>query len=336
MSDVSLTSGMKSALLSMQSTQKLYDKTQERLTSGLKVAKPSDDPAAYYAAATLNDRASALEGRLDNMDQAVEAISAADNGISSMTSVLSSMTAIVESALSSSSDDTDTRAALGKKFNDLLRQLSTMANDSAYGGVNLLDGQDITVQMGENYNDSTFVVKGFFVAGVERDPDKATGEIDGLVTSNIPTDWGTSGAATATNFAFALNMVENPTAVVGIQSYGMTTATNTSGDGWEVDWTSQGSYQAGLSTVLSQIEQVKDVLETRSKLLSFDQSTITLRQNYTSEFVNTLQEGADSLTLADLNEESANLLSLETSQSLAVQAMSLSNQQLQGVLRLLQ
>ena len=503
MSSISLTSGMKSALLSLQSTQKLYDGTQERLTTGKKVSSPADDPAAYYAASTLTDRASALEGRLDNMDQAVEAISSADNGIEAMTSVLSSMTAIVESALASDESDSSTRAALGKKFNDLLRQLSTLADDSAYAGVNLLDGQDVTVQMGEDYNDSIFTVEGFYVAGLDQDPDETTGEVGNVDASTENNDaliaWGT-GAQQVTNYAFALNMVENPTAVVGIKSYGtgsedaatldalqtaMTTATtavasitssttesqaatvltsirtavesmtgatasttttpstvsvttesgytyiytesdgsattdvasltierngvtvatptstlaevttalgadteelalykaftnyaalensvktaaddsdaattitnaaavataatavNTANtaltsfetDAWEIDWRNSDTYVDNLQTVLDEIEQVSAVLETRSKLLSFDQSTITLRQEYTEEFINTLEEGADSLTLADLNEESANLLSLETSQSLAVQAMSLANEQMQNVLRLLQ
>ncbi|MFA5257591.1 MAG: hypothetical protein WC360_05515, partial [Opitutales bacterium] len=130
---------MKSSLLSLQNTQKLYDKTQERMTTGKRVNSPSDDPAAFYAAVTLSDRASALEGRMDNIGQAVQAIKAADNGIQAITSVLKSMTAIVENALSTDETDSDTRAALGKKFNDLIVQLNSFAGDSAYGGVNLLD-----------------------------------------------------------------------------------------------------------------------------------------------------------------------------------------------------
>ena len=135
------------------------------------------------------------------------------------------------------------------------------------------------------------------------------------------------GAATGT-VAFAAALTAAESAHSAITTY--------AGEGWEIDWTDTASYTNTLSTVLNQIEEVKSVLETRSKLLSFDSSTISLREDYTSEFINTLQEGADSMTLADLNEESANLLSLETSQSLAVQAMSLANTQMQNVLRLLQ
>ena len=50
--------------------------------------------------------------------------------------------------------------------------------------------------------------------------------------------------------------------------------------------------------------------------------------------INTLQQGADDLTLADANEEGANLLSLNTRQQLAQTALSLSSQASQAVLRL--
>ena len=51
---------------------------------------------------------------------------------------------------------------------------------------------------------------------------------------------------------------------------------------------------------------------------------------------NTLQTGADSLVLADTNEEGANMLALQTRQQLSTTALSLANQAQQGVLRLLQ
>ena len=49
-----------------------------------------------------------------------------------------------------------------------------------------------------------------------------------------------------------------------------------------------------------------------------------------------LQSGADSLTLADANEEGANLLALLTRQQLSTTALSLASQASQSVLRLFQ
>ena len=50
---------------------------------------------------------------------------------------------------------------------------------------------------------------------------------------------------------------------------------------------------------------------------------------------NVLTTGADSLVNADLNQEAASLLALQTRQQLSQQALALANQADQGVLRLL-
>ena len=58
------------------------------------------------------------------------------------------------------------------------------------------------------------------------------------------------------------------------------------------------------------------------------------RSDFTKAIINTLQTGASNLTLADSNEEAANLLALQTRQQLSTTALSLANQSSQAVLRL--
>ena len=57
---------------------------------------------------------------------------------------------------------------------------------------------------------------------------------------------------------------------------------------------------------------------------------------FTKAMVNTLQTGASNLVLADPNQEGANLLALQTRQSLSTTALSMANQAQQAVLRLFQ
>jgi len=71
-----------------------------------------------------------------------------------------------------------------------------------------------------------------------------------------------------------------------------------------------------------------------SSKLSSNLSIITTRQDFSTNMVNTLTEGSDALTLADTNEEGANMLMLQTRQSLATTALSLSAQAAQSVLKL--
>ena len=58
------------------------------------------------------------------------------------------------------------------------------------------------------------------------------------------------------------------------------------------------------------------------------------RQDFTKQLIDTLTGGADALVNADLNEEGANLLALQTKQSLSQTALSLAAQADQSVLKL--
>lgn len=58
------------------------------------------------------------------------------------------------------------------------------------------------------------------------------------------------------------------------------------------------------------------------------------RLDFTSQYIVTLQGGASKLTVADVNEESTNLVTLQTRQSLSIQSLSIATQSEQAVLRL--
>ena len=63
-------------------------------------------------------------------------------------------------------------------------------------------------------------------------------------------------------------------------------------------------------------------------------AVIQARQDFTNSLIGTLKDGASSLTIADKNEEGANLLALQTQQQLGIQSLALASQANQSVLRL--
>ena len=75
-------------------------------------------------------------------------------------------------------------------------------------------------------------------------------------------------------------------------------------------------------------------LQSQSASLSSSLSTVQIRSDFTKATINTLQTGSDALTVADSNEEGANLLALQTRQSLSTTALSLSAQADKNVLKL--
>ena len=62
--------------------------------------------------------------------------------------------------------------------------------------------------------------------------------------------------------------------------------------------------------------------------------TIQIRSDFTNAMINTLQTGSGDLVNANNNQEGANLLALQTQQSLSTTALSLSVQSDRNVLKL--
>ena len=89
-----------------------------------------------------------------------------------------------------------------------------------------------------------------------------------------------------------------------------------------------------IATAATELSAALTSLRSESQTLSSSLSTVQIRQDFTKSMINTLNTGADNLTLADSNEEGANLLALQTRQQLSTTALSLAAQADQNVLRL--
>jgi len=318
MADVSLSASIRSNLTSLQRTSKLLETTTEHLATGKKVSSAVDNPTNYFAAENYNDRATALSNRLDGMSEAIQQVNAADNGITNIKGFLSQMKGVVNDALSNT--EADSRQALGEQFNELIIQVRDMAQDSSYGGINLLYANaSTTVQFNEKIGNSTLKIQGFNVSA-NSGAVNASGEI---AASSV-----TGGDYTGYALSFDLSGGE----VVGIKSYGKD---NTTSSEHEVNWGST-SYTTDLAAIVEQIEVLETKLKTQASVMANNLAVITQRQEFTQGAINILTEGADNLTLADLNEEGANLLALQTSSSLGVQSLSLASEQSQNVLRIIQ
>jgi len=100
------------------------------------------------------------------------------------------------------------------------------------------------------------------------------------------------------------------------------------------DATSNWATSDNINAAITALDTATDTLRTNAKSLSNSLSTITARQDFTEKMINTLEGGVANLTNADLNEEGANMLMLQTQQALGTTALSLASQAAQGVLRL--
>ncbi len=89
-----------------------------------------------------------------------------------------------------------------------------------------------------------------------------------------------------------------------------------------------------INSLVSDLETALTTLRTKAQTLGSNVALLQTRLEFTVNYVNTLQSGADKLTLADLNEEGANLLALQTRQQLGIQALAFASQAEQNILLL--
>ncbi|MBU1176572.1 MAG: hypothetical protein KKH72_14310 [Alphaproteobacteria bacterium] len=167
--------------------------------------------------------------------------------------------------------DSTVRAELESQFNVILRQISDIARDASFNGVNLLDGNDLSVIFNEDASSK-------------------------LTISGV-------------NFSYA---------------------------GLGLSMAAQGYFQsdANVEATLDSLTAATDHLRAQASTFGANLNVVESRQDFTKRMINTLETGAANLTLADTNEEAANLLALQTRQQLSTTALSLASEADQNVLRL--
>ena len=273
MSDkIELSAAIRSNLLTLSRTTDLIDRTQDRLSTGLKVSSALDDAAAFFAARGLSNRADDLNGLKSDIDQGISTIEAAIAGIEAITELVEQAKGLAITA--KATGDTNERSSLAVQFDALLLQIDALANDSTYAGTNLLQATPDNLAVNFNEDGSSNLT------------------ISGIVSST-----GTGGinvAGAVGNFAADTNI------------------------------------DAAITAVNSAIT----TLRTSAATLGSNATVLQTRINFTEDLVNTLEEGSGKLTLADLNEESANLLALQTRQQLGINSLSLAAQSERSILAL--
>ncbi|MCC6915520.1 MAG: flagellin [Rhodospirillaceae bacterium] len=194
-----------------------------------------------------------------------------------------------------SSPESTTRAKLASQFNELRSQVDNLAEDASFNGVNLLK------------NSTSAFTGGADQLTVKFNERTDAASVNQLVVSGLSSaDFGdiVASAATATGSGTDVWGVTGAAAVTAITA----------------------SIRA-LDSALVTVRQSAQAFGTNSAVLQ-------IRADFTTNLINTLKGGASELVNADLNEESANLLSLQTRQQLGTISLSIAQRSEQSILRL--
>ncbi|MDO8605345.1 MAG: flagellin [Phaeospirillum sp.] len=368
MAEVVLSSAIRSNLLSLQATGSLVDRTNARLNTRLKVSEATDDAVAYFQNKSLKDRAGDLASRKNDIDQGISSLKTAVNGLSSVESLLGQMKGLILSAKSASASD---RASLGTQLSSLGAQLNYLANDTSYQGLNLINATTANIKV--QFSEKTAAVlqvdgvdvrissalmmtaNGAYGATLIADGHQLISiggsQVTGTTSCTIPgvtiagitfttitvatTVYG--GVTTGTTVGningvgFTMGVITAATTVYGGVTTGITTSGTTSG---MVGFSDVGTNVSIFDGYIAMFDSGISSVRTSTKTIGASVALLQSRADFTKTYINTLQSGGDKLVNADLNEEGANLVSLQTSQQLGIQALSFANRSEQGILSL--
>ena len=142
-------------------TSRLYQKSLERISSGLRINSASDDPSGLAIADNLRTQANSMRQGIENANSAIGMIQIADKAMSEQSNILD----IVKSKLIQASSDTTSdegREAIRKDIVKYLTSLDNIANQTNYNGITLLQesktsngiSDDLSFQIGDGVGDT--------------------------------------------------------------------------------------------------------------------------------------------------------------------------------------
>jgi flagellin len=128
-------------------TQKLSE-TFERLSSGLRIVRPGDDPAGNQVADTLKADAKLAQTAIQNANTAISFTAIADSALTGVSSLLTRMAELAQQSANGVYANSQ-RSALSNEFLALGSEIERIAQTTEFNGLSLLSsGQSVTIQVG--------------------------------------------------------------------------------------------------------------------------------------------------------------------------------------------
>jgi flagellin len=294
-SDIVLSRGIRTNLLSLQNHASNLEISQERLSTGRRVNSALDNPLNYFQADGLKQRGKDLTNLLDAMSISVETLKITGKAIEGIQRLAESAIGILKNAATTT--DNNLRNQARKSYEEIKNQINELVQDANFNGRNLLNGG-----VAASAYDARFDLKVSF-------NETLTTQLNVKAINLRAVGTGAVGATDAAPVTFV--------ARAGLTDYDSGVAGDTA-----------------LQTDLGLLQNYVSNIRSAASNFGINLTVLQNRQEFTKAAVLTLNVGSDALTLADQNEEGAKLLSLQTRQQLSTQALSLANQADQAILRL--
>jgi flagellin len=125
--------------LNLNKNQQALQKTTQELSSGLRINGPQDDPSGFSIATNLQTQVDSFDQASENVQDANNAATVASGALTTVTDILQKVRTLAVQASSNLLSATD-RTNVQTEIGQLVNEINSVANNTQFNGLNLLDG----------------------------------------------------------------------------------------------------------------------------------------------------------------------------------------------------
>jgi flagellin len=293
------------ALRSLNATNAALDKTQARISTGLRVGSAEDNAAYWSIATTMKSDNSALSTVKDALGLGSATLDVAYTGMNSSIEVAKEIKNKLVAARQPGVD----REKIQSEVTELQNQLLSIGSSSSFSGENWL-----SVDSGDtNYNATKTIVASFTRSGA--------GVSIGTISLNL-TDVKLFDADDQSGILDTVDTTANGGVDYSVTDLDISALTDSADD------------LADLEQMIGYVDEAIQSMTTSAATIGSAKQRVSLQKDFVSALSDAISRGVGSLVDADMTEESTRLQALQVQQQLGTQALSIANQGAQSILSL--
>lgn len=309
MSEVNLNTAQRAAVINLGETLKLADQTSLRLSTGKKINSVTDDAVSYFRSQSLSQRATTILARKDEIANGLNSVQTAQDALTTVDTFLKQLKGIADAQKSTTTNE---RVSANATFRNILSQIAQVVQDSSFSGVNLLKSTSTTLKV--RFSDTT--TSAVSVTGFNLLNNTASTSSNYLFSNGAKVY--SDAVGTINTIANVLNGLGAASSFNSFSSIG-----------------ANNSNSATIDTINSTLDTTISRVRGQAEVIGAYAAIFQTRSDFNTRYASRLQNGADELVQADLNEEGAKLLALQTRIQLGTTALQYANNSRSAVSRIL-
>jgi flagellin len=314
MSSIKTNVAAMTALQSLTQTNRMLTETQNRVSTGLRVAEASDNAAYWSIATTMRSDKSALSTVQDALGLGASVVDVGYTAINSAIDVVSEIKTKLVAAREPGVDKTKIQS----EISELQKQLTSIAQSASFSGENWLSVDSSA----SGFNGTKSVVSSFTRTGGTVAVQTIAIDTSGMDLFDANTAATNAAAGILDANRVTAGTIDNTATTWSISNLSISALTDSAADIAKLD-----SYIAGAD------DAIKGMASAAANLGAV-KSRISLQQDFVKGLMDALDRGIGTLVDADMNLESTRLQALQVQQQLGIQALSIANASSQSIMKL--